>query len=101
MKGIDRVGNSFSIDDHDNFVMERDEIFVRHTELLAVRQFQSERMKTILQPASDLFDDHGRNLLLHENESMLYRTSPRSRPPVLLVRLLLLSWDQLKNGEYE
>ena len=65
MKRTDRVGDSLLVyDDHD-FWMESDEILVRHAQLLSIRQFQGERMKAILQTASDLINNHGLKVFFH------------------------------------
>ena len=75
---IDGVRNSLLIYDHNDFGMERDEIFVRHAEFLAVPQLQRERMKTILQAASDLLNNHGGNVSSRRTNSIL-QLQPRIR----------------------
>jgi hypothetical protein len=69
VRRIDGVGNAFLINDDDNFGMEGDEILMRHAILLAIRQFQCERMKSIVKPFSDLLDYHVSNLSPGECES--------------------------------
>ena len=61
VKRADGVRNPLLVDDDNGLGMNSDETLVRHTNLLAARQFQRKRMKAILQPASDLLDNHGRN----------------------------------------
>lgn len=78
VKGIDRMGNAFLIDDHDNSGVECDEILMRHAELLAVAQFKSERAKSIVKPFSDLIDNHRRSVYERDCKSML-RTEFRHR----------------------
>jgi hypothetical protein len=71
VKRADRVRDSLLVYNHHDFRMDRDEILVRHTDLLAIREFQSERVKTILRTASDLPDYHGAKLSLRVLESIL------------------------------
>ena len=71
VKRADGVGDSLLVNDHDRFGMDGNKILMRHTDFLAAGQLQSERMKTVLQPASDLFDNHARNLAPPKIESIL------------------------------
>ena len=62
MQRIDGVRNSLLVNDHDDFGMERNKILMRHTELLAIGQLQSEGLEPIVQPVSNLFDEHAAKL---------------------------------------
>ena len=75
MKWADGAGDSLLIYDHNSFWVNSDKVLVRHAYLFATRQFQRERMKAILQPASDLLDNHAGNLPPRTNESMLQRVA--------------------------
>lgn len=70
MQRADGVGDSFLVNHHDRLGMNSDKILMRHADPLAARQLQRERMKAILQPASDLLDDHAGNLSFHARESI-------------------------------
>ena len=79
VKWIDGVGNPFLINDHDNLGMEGDEILMGHAIFLTVRQFQRERVKSIVKPFSDLLDYHLCNLPPGGYESRLQTESPVRR----------------------
>ncbi len=62
MQRIDGVRNSLLVNDHNNFGMERDKILMRHPEFPPIGQLQSEGLKTVMQPVSNLFDKHAAKL---------------------------------------
>ncbi len=62
MKRIDGVRNSLPVNHHDDFWMERNKILMRHPEFPPIGQLQSEGLKSVMQPVSNLFDEHAANL---------------------------------------
>ena len=80
VKWTDGVRDAFFSYDHNCLGMNSDEILMRHSNLFSTRQFQGERMKTVLQPTSDLLDTHGDDLASGFIEAMLILVlSPRRR----------------------
>jgi hypothetical protein len=71
----DRVRNPLLVDDHDRFRMEGDEVLMRHADFPATGKLQRERMKAVLQPTPDLFDDHGVRLASRPSTAILLTTS--------------------------
>ena len=63
MQRADGVRNALLVNDHDELGMDGDVVPMRHADFFAARQFERERMKTVLQPAFDLLNNHGRNLV--------------------------------------
>ena len=67
VKGIDGVGNTFLVNDHDNLRMQSNEIPVRHPQPSSVGQLEGERVEPVFEPASDLFQDHGAKVACQRN----------------------------------
>ena len=81
--------------DHDDFGMDGDEILMWHTDFPAAGQFQRERMESVLQPTSDLFNDHRINLslrLVSATSVQLVRRLPGYAEPISSFRSARTLW---------
>lgn len=62
MNGVNGVGHTLLINNHDSFGVEGDEVSVWHQERPTVGQLKGKRLKSVLKPLLYLLDHHGATL---------------------------------------